>query len=446
MNLLKKLDPKLLIFVPMFICSGLSYYNNLDIKITYFFILSFTYIYLLLSDDIPILLSSIMLPLAYCALNVGSPDKIFSVWSYSLLYILAGGIVISGVIQNSGISQNIINFFCKFSNYSFYKLMYLLAAIGIVLTFLIPSSTCRCLIFLVLCACIAEQFSIKPLSREGSCLFICGYFACTASRWMIITGDLGGIAAMNAYFLKWGTNISYLEFLYHNILPALVYTFMTITLTLFILRPKINIGEIELPKVDKDVTYRNSMYLIIAILLLVVTNFLHNINLAIIFVGGACIACIPTLKIMNKEEFNKLSFSPIFVLAGILTIGVAASTCGLIDIIVKYISTFNEQYFYIKIFAITSVCVNLLCHLPTIASICPIFNEIAQTPEQSLNFTYLILYGADQIIIPSAWAICLYFYMSNYVKLSHLLTVLCSKTIIAIPLIMLFQWYWNILI
>lgn len=415
-------------------------------EIALFLLLSGSYITLLLSNIVPPLLLSILLPLLYVGTGVGSISDIFSVWSYSLLYILAGGIVISDVIQNSGISQNIVNYFCKFSNFSFYRLMYLLGCIGIVLTFLIPSSTCRCLIFIVLCTDIAKQLSIKPLSIEASCLFICGYFACTAPRWIVITGDLGGIAATNIFQVFHNTKIPYLEHLYYNVLPSLIYTFACISLALILLRPKADIHKYSITNVTKGTKYRNSKILILIMMLLILTDFIHNIDLSIIFVSAAVVAFIPKLNIMTNEEFNKLSFSPIFVLAGILSIGVAVKTCGFLDVIVDYINSFDNDYLYLKIFSITALSVNLLCSLPTVVALCPVVNSIATTYSEALNYTYLVLYGVDQIILPSAWAVCLYFYLTNYIKLKHLMMILIVKAILSIPLVLMFQFIWKLLI
>src|SRR5574344_1078139 len=132
---------------------------------------------------------------------------------------------------------------------------------------------------------------------------------------------------------------------------------------------------------------------------------------------------------------RKLNYPAVLFAVGCMTIGSAAMSCGMDNILSKALLPLMQgtEFYTVMATYVSGVLLNLLLTpMAAYASLTASVVEIAQHLQVSpLLLVYTFSYGLDQYIFPYEYAILLYFYATGYIRIKQIMLVLGIRMALA---------------
>ncbi len=206
----------------------------------------------------------------------------------------------------------------------------------------------------------------------------------------------------------------------------------------------------ELGRMSKDEKYSSAT--LIALLLFLITNPLHNINMVYGFVGAAVLLYLPYIGVADGNDIKQVDYGfPIFIVA-CLGIGEAASSLGLPELLIETLTPYiNESnlfiYFstiYIIVFCLNFVMTPMAIYSALLAPLTAITMQIHDV----LNvFPLLIttMLGVTNILLPHEVSNTMMLYSFNTIKMRDFVKFFAIKAVLAFAFLNIAVCYWKLI-
>ncbi|MGI6679800.1 MAG: hypothetical protein ACOX2Q_12390 [Dehalobacterium sp.] len=152
---------------------------------------------------------------------------------------------------------------------------------------------------------------------------------------------------------------------------------------------------------------------------------------------------IPGIDILSVDDFDKADFKILFVMTGAISIGSVASSVGLIDVLVEYVTPLLAGSPVRMVFGtyIFSALANfILTPLAIIFTFTELFTEMAMaTGVNPLPVIYALNLGSDVYVFPYEFAVLLIAYSFGYMNYSDTVKVLLARTILSVLVMAVFM-------
>ncbi len=272
-------------------------------------------------------------------LDIASPSTIFSGFSSGAFWLVFGGLVLGVGINVTGLGKRIAALVAARLKRSYAGLIGGLLFSSVLSGFLMPSSLGRVILLVPIAMTIAEQFGLKK-GRKGYTgvvsavvlgSFLPGFAILPANvPNMILTGLS---ETLYTYSPLYGEYL-----LLHFPVLGIVKTLLLYIFILKLFPDTISIDSEAKQKHSEGMT-RNEKTLalvLLAMLTLWISDFLHHISPAWVAMAGACIVLLPFVNIVTPQLFQqKINFGSLFYIAGILGLGQMIYHTGLGDLLAK---------------------------------------------------------------------------------------------------------------
>jgi len=407
-----------------------------------FVAITFWGIFCMATEIIPSTLAAIMLPVFYILFNVAKPAQAFAPWTSTVIWIAVGGIIIASILMTSGLATRIAFFTIIKSGGSFNGTLIGLAIAGIVINPFVPSVMGKLAIIVPIALGVCHALGLEAKSKGASAVMLAAFVGIAGTRIGFYTGDGGIPMMMNIVADITKSPVSWTGYAYHNLLPSLIFTAISIGIIIVALKPENTIEKKDvIIEKYKELGLMTSNEKKVAVLLGItilglVTDSIHKIDPAWIFMVIALITFLPGIRLMNDEKLGKLNYKILFFISGCMAIGTVAGASGagkwMADLLFPLLSGASPLQTTVTVWFF-GVLLNFgLTPLAAMASFTgPIAEICVQAGINPLPVIYAFLHGLDQYLLPYEFAGLLFVYSYGYISMSSLLKVIGPKMILS---------------
>jgi di/tricarboxylate transporter len=243
--------------------------------------------------------------------------------------VVFGGLIIGVGVRRTGLAERMARAIVGRLGGGYPMVIFGVAAIGVGLAFLMPSTLSRVLILLPIMLAMCEAMGFEPGSNGRTGVILAATFSTMIPGFAILPAMVLIGASERLYGLTptYGAYLL-LHFPVLGLLKALVIVGLTIWL--FPDRPRARPAEAESKPMSRDA--RLMAGLLALALLLWVTDFVHHVSPAWIALAVAAVLILPTTGLVPASEFNdKVAHNSLFYVAGVLGLGALIAHAGLGD-------------------------------------------------------------------------------------------------------------------
>ncbi|MCH5276568.1 MAG: anion permease [Desulfovibrionaceae bacterium] len=409
-----------------------------------------------ITELLPGTLVAMLLPVAYILAGVGAPAQILAPWTGSMCWLVLGGIVISRMMEKSGVSRRMALWALSRGGSSLRRLFPGIMLAGFLIAPFVPTAMGKAALFVAILGGICKTLNLEPGSREASCIFLCGLLALAEPKFLFFTSSMDSALLINAA-ARSGMVISWLEYFRANAVPGLLYSLCCLVL-LCLFAPKGGRNFHEFVKAEYSrlgpvsADEKKAFLLLGLIALAMAGDSLHGLELGWLMMLAAGLCFLPGVRLLDNRDLRGLPLDMVFFVAGCMTIGAATHAAGVDSILGDMVKNLlNPDHATASLAGAFLSGTGLTMAFTTLPAISALVPALASTGLESgpsgQTLLYAFLFGLDQFLMPYVFAPALYFYASGYINIKFYLTFQFSK--LAMTTIFLFvvaiPWWFMIL-
>ena len=422
-----------------------------------FLAVTFWGVFCMATEIIPTALAAVMLPVFYILFNIATPAQAFAPWSSNAVWVIFGGIILAHVLMTSGLSTRIAYFTIIKSGGSFTGILIGLALAGVIINPFVPSIMAKTAMIAPIAVGVCIALNLEKKTRAASAVMLAAFFGLASARLGFLTGEAGIPMMMSLVYDVTGYTVSWAEYAYHNLLLSLLFTAISVAIVILVLRPEKAIeGKESIVKKYEELgpmslAEKKVIALLILAIISLVTDTIHGISPAWIFMTIGLITFLPGINLMNDEQLGKLNYKIILLVAGCMAIGSVANASGaakwMAEALAPLIADASPLQTIVTAWFFGILVNFILTPLPAMGSLPGPLAEIALQLEMNpLPVVYAFLYGLDQYLLAYIFPGLLFFYSFGYISMRNLLMVFVPRMIAGGLFIALIAYpYWKLI-
>lgn len=334
-----------IIAVFMLIPEGAIYTTN----VKYFFMVTVLCIFLMATELIPPALAATAIPIGYWLLSVAPASTVFSPWAAQTPWLVLGSLLLTRVMDKTGLNKRIAYGLMKLGRGKFYVVMFLMVIAGCILACVVPAGIARMVVFCSIGMSLIQAMGWQAGSRESVTAFGLIILAGSGFGYTVMTGANSSFVIAElmegaGYPITWG------QWAFYNVVPSAIQLTIMFFLTIFIFR-KLPSSETGTNRTSKEVhAYITEEYsklgkpsgqelkalvIFIILLVLLVTGEYQPLNAGKSLMLLALVCYLPGVNLLNGDDLKKINWSAVFLVASCLSIGEVATNLGLGDVLVE---------------------------------------------------------------------------------------------------------------
>jgi anion transporter len=337
---------------------------------------------------IPEHLTALLFFLLALLFSVAPPDVVFAGFSSAAVWLVFGGLVVGAAISSTGLGGRIGRYAATRLHGSYVKIIGGLVAAVVLFSFLMPSSMGRVVLLTPIALSIAEHFGFKEGSKGRTGIMLAVILGTYIPAFGILPANVPNVVLAGMAETKYKISLLYGPYLLLHF-PLLTFAKAVIIAALIVfLYPDNAVERLEQSQSSSGPLTRNEIILSTVLLLMLVlwiTDFLHHISPAWIALGGAFFLMMPGIDIISPTQFNqKLNWASMVFTAGILGLGGMISKTGLdhtfATALLKLLPLAKEQDFvnYMSV-SLASTFTGVITTLPAVPAVfTPLTDSLAQ--------------------------------------------------------------------
>lgn len=281
-------------------------------------------------DLIPIIVPSLLLPLAYWIFKVADPAIVYHAWGDQIAWIVVSGLFFAYMMNASGLSKRIAYKCMILARGNFIALMFIMIIPGLIIAPFVPAALARTALFCAIMMSLCDALGYKPDTPKAIMAFVVAYIVSANSGWLVMTGSNANIVA-TSYLQQNGINVDFFSYLFYNFPPELLWIIGSVAIVVLMNRDKKHSEDSAQIRehVKEQYTSLGKMsskekkmlvLMILTFVLLLTTNY-HSLNAGMIFTLIVIIGFIPGIDLMTGKDVSKINFSMVFMVTACVAIG-----------------------------------------------------------------------------------------------------------------------------
>ena len=304
------------------------------------------------------------------------------------VWLVFSGLVLSEVIGRHDMGHALFDrLLGRLTSYP--ALIWLVAATGLMMSFLIPSAMGRVLLFAPLVLALADRLGFAGDDPRRHGLFIAAVLGAVVPAFTIMTSNVPNLVLMGAAEAIYDRTLTYGEYLALNFPVLGIGAFLLMPLLVLRLFP----GErrISLPAGHPPPWTRDQVkigFLLAVTLAFWTTDKLHGISSAWIGLTAAVFSLMPGIGLLPPQSLGKLNFGPWFFAAGSIGLGGVVSHSGLGALVwgqIAAVVPFAGMSDPAK-YAVVQASAMLMASVTTLPAIPAVFTPLAGSIAESLDW------------------------------------------------------------
>ena len=296
----------------------------------------------------------------FWALKIVPVNVAFSGFADSTAWFIFAALLIGVLATNTGIAARLANAVMRRVGASYSGVLLGLTVTSFLLTFIVPSGTSRVAIMAAITIGLIEAFGLQRGGNAARGMFlVTTYTAALFDKFMI--SGASAITARGLMEKTGGVTVSWSEWFvaYAPCDVLVVIACWWLTLKLFPPEQAVLVG--GRAYLDKQAegfgpmstVEKRAAVLLLAALVLWMTDFVHHVSPAVIGLGVVLVALLPRIEVLRVDDLKRMNYLPfIFVAAAISMANVLTDTKGL-DVVTDYVFIHIEPLMSSTIMATT---------------------------------------------------------------------------------------------
>ncbi len=363
---------------------------------------------------IPEHITSLLFFLLAMLFSISTKNVVFSGFASAAVWLVFGGLVIGVAISSTGLGDRLARQAAVYLHGSYLKIISGLVGAGVLFSFLMPSAMGRVVLLTPIALSLATHFGFKEGSKGKTGVLLAIILGTYIPAFGILPANVPNMVLVGMAESQYHFSILYGPYLLlHFPLLSLAKAISIVVLILFFFRdqPAEAITQKKHDTHDAQSLSRNEIVLAAVLVIMLglwVTDYLHHISPAWIALTGATFLLFPSINIVSKKQFNqKINWASIFFIAGILGLGGVINQTGLGHSIATHIITLlplGEGHGFINYMSISmaSALTGVATTLPAVPAV---FTPLSETMAQATGLpidTLLMLQvvGFSTVIFP----------------------------------------------
>jgi len=284
---------------------------------------------------VPEILTSLLFFLLAMLFVVAPAEVVFSGFHSAANWTVFGGLVIGAAVQTTGLGARIANAFARRFASGYVGVIAGMVAVGVVLSFLMPSSMGRIVLLAPIAMALAERLGFRPGDNGYLGIVLAMGFGTSSPAAGILPANVPNLVLMGGAESVYGVALTYgpyllLHFPTLGFLKAL--TIVGVIVAMFPDRPAFSGREATETPASAD--ERRLGLFLVAALAAWMTDFAHQVSPAWIALAVALACMSPVVGVLPRTVFaGGVNFVPVFLTAAILGVGALVDHVGLGDVI-----------------------------------------------------------------------------------------------------------------
>ncbi len=266
-------------------------------------------------------------------LGLAPPAVVFSGFSSTAFWLILGGMVLGAAIHVTGLGRRIAALAAARMGSSYAWLIFGLVLAGMLLSLVMPSAFGRVVLLVPIGVGIAEQFGLKRGGKGYTGIIIAVVLGPLLPGFAILPSNVANMVLAGLSENLYGYTPLYGEYLLlHFPVLGLLKGVLLWALILFFYPDRLSVGgeESQQERVPMQRDEKILTIVLLALLALWVTDFLHHISPAWVAMAGACIVLLPAVGIVRPQLFQQqINFGSLLYIGGILGLGQMINHTGL---------------------------------------------------------------------------------------------------------------------
>jgi anion transporter len=402
---------------------------------------------------IPEYLTAMLFFTASMLFSIAPANMVFSGFYSTAFWLVFSGFIIGIGINGTGLGKRIAGKVALHLSGSYFKLIFGLVFIGSIFGFIMPSAMGRVVLLIPIALSIAGYFGFKTGSNGFIAVILAVNLGSFIPAFSILPANvpnmiLAGMAeSLYQYSPLYGEYL-FLHFPVLFLLKAIAIIY--IILWLYPDKPVVDKGKTL--KSAEPITRNEIMlsFVLFILIILWITDFIHHISPAWIALAGAVFLLLPRIEIVNKKQFSeKINYSSLFFIAGILGLGSVINYSGLGNASAKYLISYlplnvDTPFINYVSLSLSSMFTGVATTLPGVpAVLTPLSGDLSQAtgfPIKTIFMTQVI--GFSTPIFPyQAPPILIGMQMAN-VKLNEALRVCFYLAVVTVFILLPINYFW----
>ena len=331
---------------------------------------------------IPEYLTALMFFFLAMIFSLAPASVVFSGFESTALWLIFGGLVIGVGITGTGLGNRIADKIVVHLNGSYLRIISGVVFAGVLFSFLMPSSMARVIFLIPVALAIANHFGFTEGSNGRIGIVLAVTLGTVIPSYTILPSNVVNMVLVGMAETQFNISPLYGEYLaLHFPVLGLLKSIVLIGIIVWFYPdepPKTVKGEVVIQTGSMSKNQRVLSVILIVLLALWITDFIHHISPAWIALGGAVLLLLPGINIVDSRQFNgSINYGSLFFVAGILGLGGMVSHSGLGDILAR----------------------NLIAILP-LGEDCPFSNYISLSLASLLTAIATTMTGAPAVLTP----------------------------------------------
>lgn len=261
-------------------------------------------------------------------------QTVFSGFHSSTFWLFFGGIVLGIAIRHTGLGQRIAQLLASRLGTTYSGVIVRITLVGLALAFIIPSSMARIFLLLPLIVALADRLGYQPGSNGRTGMLIAAVFGTFAPAFSILPSNAPNMILAGMAENLYGQQFSYWHYLsLHFPVLGLLKAGGVALLVLWMFPdgdPANDAAKAHLVPSPMSSAERRLVVVLLACVLLWLTDGLHQISPGWIGLGAALYCLWPTSRLTSSKCINEqINYGSLFFVAGILGLGAVISATGL---------------------------------------------------------------------------------------------------------------------
>lgn len=295
---------------------------------------------LLATGSVPEFVAALVFFAVAVLFAVAPAQTVFAGFASSGFWLVFGGLMIAAGVRHTGLAVRLARRITGRIGGSYSALIVSVAALGLALGFLMPSTLSRVLIMMPIVLAIADRVGFAPGTNGRAGMVLTCSFVTMVPGFAILPATVPAMVLSGSSDTLYGYVPTYgvwllLHFPVLGLVKAVVITIAVIRL----FPDRVGLGEAA---PEPDLTAAGGQQRLMALLLatalaLWATDFLHGISPAWVALGIGTFCVLPFVGIVQPKTFNEqVNLAPLIYVAGMLGIGAVIAETGVGDYVAQH--------------------------------------------------------------------------------------------------------------
>src|SRR6266700_1551381 len=280
----------------------------------------------------------------FWALGVVRFPVAFSGFANDTAWFLFGALLLGVIATRSGVARRLAYIVLLRIGITYPRILLGLIVTDFLLTFVVPSGIARVVIMAAIALGLIEAFGAARGSNVARGMFLILTYTANIFDKMIIAGA-GSITARGLIEKVGGVEVVW-SYWFVACLPCSIITVLAAWWFTLKLYPPEQVGLAggyeflrgELRKMGPLAPReRNAALLILAAIVLWLTDFIHHISPAVIGIGVGLFAMLPRIEIIEPQEMRRLNYMPVFFVAAAVSMGTVMEATKGIEVLTQHV-------------------------------------------------------------------------------------------------------------